>query len=126
MSEEGRPVLVGTISVEKSEVLSTMLKRRGVKHETLNAKFHEKESGIVAQAGRSGAVTIATNTAGRGTDTLPGGNPPRPASEILHRKGLNPAEVDKATYDAAFAEAKAITDEDHEKVVGAGGLHIIG
>src|SRR4029079_6179455 len=68
MQEAGRPVLVGTVSVEKSEVLSTLLKRRGIKHETLNAKFHEKESGIVAQAGRTGAVTIATNMAGRGTD----------------------------------------------------------
>ncbi|HEX5014073.1 MAG TPA: preprotein translocase subunit SecA [Candidatus Limnocylindrales bacterium] len=126
MQEAGRPVLVGTVSVERSEILSTMLKRRGIKHETLNAKFHEKESGIVAQAGRSGAVTIATNMAGRGTDILLGGNPAGLASEILHKKGLNPAEVDKATYDAAFAEAKAITDEDHDKVVAAGGLHIIG
>jgi preprotein translocase subunit SecA len=126
MQEAGRPVLVGTVSVEKSEVLSTMLKRRGIKHETLNAKFHEKESGIVAQAGRSGAVTIATNMAGRGTDIKLGGDAAGLASEILHKKGLNPAEVDKATYDAAFAEAKAITDADHEKVVAAGGLHIIG
>ncbi|HET9344072.1 MAG TPA: preprotein translocase subunit SecA [Candidatus Limnocylindrales bacterium] len=126
MQELGRPVLVGTVSVEKSEVLSTMLKRRGIKHETLNAKFHEKESGIVAQAGRTGAVTIATNMAGRGTDILLGGNPAGLASEMLHKRGLNPAEVDKATYDAALAEAKAITDEDHEQVVQAGGLHIIG
>jgi preprotein translocase subunit SecA len=126
MQDEGRPVLVGTVSVEKSEILSAMLKRRGVKHETLNAKFHEKESGIVAQAGRSGAVTIATNMAGRGTDILLGGNPAGLASESLHRKGLNPAEVDKATYDAALQEAKAITEEDHVRVVEAGGLHIIG
>ncbi|MFL5726550.1 MAG: preprotein translocase subunit SecA [Chloroflexota bacterium] len=126
MQEAGRPVLVGTISVEKSEVLSTMLKRRGIKHETLNAKFHEKESGIVAQAGRTGAVTIATNMAGRGTDILLGGNPAGLASDILHRKGLNPAEVDRPTYDTAFAEAKTITDEDHERVVAAGGLHIVG
>ena len=98
----------------------------GIKHEVLNAKFHEKESGIVAQAGRTGAVTIATNMAGRGTDILLGGNPAGLASEILHKRGLNPAEVDKATYDAALAEAKAITDEDHERVVAAGGLHIIG
>ncbi len=126
MQEEGRPVLVGTVTVEKSEVLSTMLKRRGIKHETLNAKFHEKESGIVAQAGRTGAVTIATNMAGRGTDILLGGNPAGLASEILHKRGLNPAEVDKATYDAALAEAKLITDEDHERVVAVGGLHIIG
>src|SRR5439155_17850281 len=92
----------------------------------LNAKFHEKESGIVAQAGRTGAVTIATNMAGRGTDILLGGNPAGLASELLHKQGLNPAEVDKATYDAALAEAKKITDEDHERVVKAGGLHIVG
>ena len=126
MTEEGRPVLVGTVTVEKSEMLSTMLKRRGIKHETLNAKFHEKESGIVAQAGRSGAVTIATNMAGRGTDILLGGNPAGLASESLHKRGLNPAEVDAETYDAALAEAKAITEEDHDRVVAAGGLHIIG
>jgi preprotein translocase subunit SecA len=126
LTEEGRPILVGTVSVEKSEILATLLKRRGIKHEVLNAKFHEKESGIVAQAGRSGAVTIATNMAGRGTDILLGGNPAGLASDILHQRGLNPAEVDKATYDEAFAEAKRITDEDHERVVEAGGLHIIG
>src|SRR4051812_35760753 len=126
MQEAGRPVLVGTVSVEKSEILSTMLKRRGVKHETLNAKFHEKESGIVAQAGRTGAVTIATNMAGRGTDILLGGNPAGLASDILHQRGLNPAEVDKETYDAAIAEARLSTDEDHQRVVEAGGLHIIG
>src|SRR5690349_847290 len=126
MQEAGRPVLVGTVSVEKSEILSTMLKRRGIKHDTLNAKFHEKESGIVAQAGRTGAVTIATNMAGRGTDILLGGNPAGLASEMLHQRGLNPAEVDKATYDEVLAEAKRVTDEDHEKVVAAGGLHIIG
>src|SRR6187402_2606845 len=126
MTEAGRPVLVGTVTVEKSEILSTMLKRRGIKHETLNAKQHEKESGIVAQAGRTGAVTIATNMAGRGTDILLGGNPAGLASEALHRQGLNPAEVDAATYDRALAEARAITDEDHERVVEAGGLHIIG
>ena len=126
MQEAGRPVLVGTVSVEKSEILSTLLKRRGIKHEILNAKFHEKESGIVAQAGRSGAITIATNMAGRGTDILLGGNPAGLASEALHRKGLNPAEVDKETMDAALADARAITDEDHVRVVEAGGLHIIG
>jgi len=126
LQEEGRPVLVGTVSVEKSEILSTMLKRRGIKHETLNAKFHEKESGIVAQAGRTGAVTIATNMAGRGTDILLGGNPAGLASEALHKEGLNPAEVDKETYAAALAEAKALTEEEHVRVVEAGGLHIIG
>ena len=126
LTEAGRPVLVGTVSVEKSEILASLMKQRGIKHEVLNAKFHEKESGIVAQAGRSGAVTIATNMAGRGTDILLGGNPAGFASDILHKRGLNPAEVDKATYDEALAEAKRITDEDHERVVEAGGLHIIG
>jgi preprotein translocase subunit SecA len=126
MQEAGRPVLVGTISVEKSEVLSTLLKRRGIKHETLNAKFHEKESGIVAQAGRAGAVTIATNMAGRGTDILLGGNPAGLASEALHRQGLNPAEVEAATMEAALAEARTITEQGHDEVVAAGGLHIIG
>ncbi len=126
MTEEGRPVLVGTVTVEKSEMLATMLKRRGIKHEVLNAKFHEKESGIVAQAGRSGAVTIATNMAGRGTDILLGGNPAGLASEALHKRGLNPAEVEPAVYQEALAEAKATTDEDHDRVVAAGGLHIIG
>jgi preprotein translocase subunit SecA len=103
-----------------------MLKRRGVRHETLNAKFHEKESGIVAQAGRIGAVTIATNMAGRGTDILLGGNPAGLASDALHRKGLNPAEVDADTYQAALDEARALTEEEHVKVVEVGGLHIIG
>ena len=126
MQAEGRPVLVGTVSVEKSERLGELLKRRGIPHEVLNAKFHEKESLIVSQAGRSGAVTIATNMAGRGTDILLGGNPAGLASELLHKRGLNPAEVDKDTYDAALAEARAITDEDHERVVEAGGLHIVG
>jgi preprotein translocase subunit SecA len=126
MNELGRPVLVGTVSVEKSERLSEMLKRRGIKHEVLNAKFHEKEAPIIAQAGRTGAVTIATNMAGRGTDIQLGGNPSGLASEMLHRKGLNPAEVDKETYSGALAEAKKICDEDHEKVVTAGGLHIVG
>ena len=126
MQEIGRPVLVGTISVEKSELVATLLKRRGIKHEVLNAKFHEQESGIIAQAGRAGAVTIATNMAGRGTDILLGGNPAGLASEALHKRGLNPAEVDKATYAEALAEAKAITEVAHEEVVAAGGLHIIG
>jgi preprotein translocase subunit SecA len=126
MQEAGRPVLVGTVSVEKSEILSSMLKRRGIKHETLNAKQHEKESGVVAQAGRTGAVTIATNMAGRGTDIQLGGNPAGLASDALHKQGLNPAEVDKAVYDAALAEAKAQTEAEHAEVVAVGGLHIIG
>jgi len=126
MTTAGRPVLVGTVSVEKSEVLGTLMKRRGIKHEVLNAKQHEREAGVIAQAGRSGAVTIATNMAGRGTDIKLGGDPAGLASELLHKRGLNPAEVDKETHDAALAEAKEITDVDHLKVVEAGGLHIIG
>ncbi len=124
--EQGRPVLVGTTSVEKSEQLGKALKKRGVKHEVLNAKFHEKEAPIVAQAGRSGAVTIATNMAGRGTDIKLGGDPAGLTSQLLHKRGLNPAEVEPEVYDESYAEAKADCDEDHEKVVAAGGLHIIG
>jgi preprotein translocase subunit SecA len=126
MTEAGRPVLVGTTSVEKSEVLAEMLKRRGIKHEVLNAKFHEKEAPIVAQAGRSGAVTIATNMAGRGTDILLGGFPAGMASSELHRRGINPAEAPVEVYEEALAKARQDYETDHERVVGAGGLHIIG
>jgi preprotein translocase subunit SecA len=126
MTEVGRPVLVGTTSVEKSEVLADMLKRRGIKHEVLNAKFHEKEAPIVAQAGRSAAVTIATNMAGRGTDILLGGNPAGIASSELHRRGINPAEAPPEVYDEALEKAKEQTTAEHEAVVQAGGLHIIG
>ncbi len=124
--EKGRPVLVGTISVEVSEMLSGMLKRRGIKHNVLNAKFHEKEAEIVAQAGRAGAVTIATNMAGRGTDILLGGNPEVLAAELLHKKGTNILEASKEEYDAALAEAEVITAEEKERVLAAGGLHILG
>ena len=126
LQAEGRPVLVGTISVEKSEILSEMLKRRGIRHEVLNAKYHEKEAEIVAQAGRSSAVTISTNMAGRGTDIILGGNPAGIASEQLKRQGLNPAEVEPDVYETALEAARAACAEDHEKVVAAGGLHIIG
>ncbi|MGI8534280.1 MAG: preprotein translocase subunit SecA, partial [Candidatus Limnocylindrales bacterium] len=126
MRDGGRPVLVGTVSVEKSEILGEMLKRRGIKHEILNAKFHEKEAPIVAQAGRSSAVTISTNMAGRGTDIMLGGNPAGIASQELHRQGINPAEAPPEVYQAALAEAKTECDADHERVVAAGGLHIIG
>jgi preprotein translocase subunit SecA len=126
LQELGRPILVGTTSVEKSEKLGAALKRRGVKHQVLNAKFHEKEAPIVAQAGRSGAVTIATNMAGRGTDIKLGGDPVGLASQKLHSQGLNPAEVEPEVYEAALAESQAECDADHAKVVAAGGLHIIG
>src|SRR5919106_6007215 len=124
--EKGRPVLVGTISVAVSEMLGEMLKRHGIKHSVLNAKFHEKEAEIVAQAGRSGAVTIATNMAGRGTDILLGGNPEMLAAELLHKKGSSVLEATPEEYAAALAEADRLCAEDKERVLAAGGLHIIG
>ena len=122
----GQPVLVGTTSVERSEHLSGLLTREGVKHNVLNAKQHEREAPIVAQAGRSGTVTIATNMAGRGTDIVLGGNPAGLASEALRIKGLNPAEADAETYAAALAEAETACAADREVVLAAGGLRIIG
>ena len=124
--ERGRPVLVGTVSVEVSEMLGEMLKRRGIKHSVLNAKFHEREAEIIAQAGRSGAVTIATNMAGRGTDILLGGNPEMLAADILHRQGTTVLEATPEQVAAAEAEAERVTAEDREKVLAAGGLHIVG
>jgi preprotein translocase subunit SecA len=124
--ERGQPVLVGTISIEKSERLSVLLKKRGVKHEVLNAKYHEREAEIVAQAGRAAAVTIATNMAGRGTDILLGGNPDFLAKELLRRKGLDPATATAEARTAALADARKITEPEHAKVVGVGGLHIVG
>ena len=126
MTRAGRPVLVGTTSVEKSEILSDMLRRRGIRHEVLNAKFHEKEAPIVAQAGRSAAVTIATNMAGRGTDIVLGGNPAGLASADLHRQGINPAEAPPEVYEATLEKARRECAIEHEQVVTAGGLHIIG
>jgi preprotein translocase subunit SecA len=117
---------VGTTSVEKSEILSEMLKRRGIKHEVLNAKFHEKEAPIIAQAGHASAVTIATNMAGRGTDILLGGNPAGLASSELRKRGINPAEAPDEVYQEALEKAKSEVAVDHERVVAAGGLHIIG
>src|SRR3989441_1122576 len=122
----GQPVLVGTISIEKSEHLSKLLKKRGIKHEVLNAKYHEREAEIVAQAGREAAVTIATNMAGRGTDILLGGNPDFLSKEVLRKKGLDPATAPAEARAAALAEARRITEPEHERVVTLGGLHIIG
>ena len=123
----GRPVLVGTVSIEKSEYLSNLLKQRGIKHNVLNAKHHEKEAHIIAQAGRLGAVTIATNMAGRGTDILLGGNAEYLAKSELDEQGINEFHPDyEKLKDVALASARKITEEEHAKVVEAGGLHVIG
>src|SRR5881409_2471289 len=122
----GQPALVGTVSIEKSEQLSKLLKKRGVRHEVLNAKYHEREAEIVAQAGREGAVTIATNMAGRGTDILLGGNPDFLSKEILRKKGLDPATAAPGERTAALGEARRITEPEHARVVALGGLHILG
>jgi preprotein translocase subunit SecA len=125
-NEKGQPVLVGTITIDRSEKLSSMLKRGGIKHVVLNAKYHEKEAEIVAQAGRKGAVTIATNMAGRGTDILLGGNPDFLARDILRRKEIDPAQATPEQWREAVAHVKPEIDKEHEEVVAAGGLHIIG
>ncbi|HVZ18080.1 MAG TPA: SEC-C metal-binding domain-containing protein, partial [Terriglobales bacterium] len=152
ISETGRPILVGTTSIEKSERLSDLLKRKGVKHVVLNAKYHEREAEIVAQAGRLGMVTIATNMAGRGTDILLGGNPEFMAKQELVKKGIAVAlqqaggEIEARdtegttvwyyqgnefrcpvdAWEEAFARYKTETDAEHKQVVAAGGLHILG
>ncbi len=124
--ERGQPTLVGTVSIEKSERLSALLKKKGVKHVVLNAKYHEQEANIVAQAGRVSAATIATNMAGRGTDILLGGNPEYLARQILANKGVDPAQAEPEAWEAALVEARKTTDAEHDKVIELGGLHIIG
>ena len=128
---EGQPVLVGTVSIESSERLSRLLNKRGIKHEVLNAKFHEREAHIVAQAGRLGAVTIATNMAGRGTDILLGGNPEELANEMVEAKGLDPEaegyeELRAAAYEEALKQARETCAREREQVLAAGGLTVIG
>src|SRR5690349_731221 len=123
----GQPVLVGTVSVENSEVLSTMLRKRGIPHSVLNAKFHQKEAEIVAQAGRKGGVTVATNMAGRGTDILLGGNPEFLAATELNQRGLEPeTEEYEAAWDDALERWEKLCDEEGEEVVEAGGLYVLG
>jgi preprotein translocase subunit SecA len=128
--ERGQPVLVGTVSIEKSETLSTLLKRRGVRHVVLNAKYHEREAEIVAQAGRIAAVTIATNMAGRGTDILLGGSPEHLARGRLAERGILAGQVAPEEYERALTEALATTRAEcaaeHERVIGLGGLYIVG
>jgi preprotein translocase subunit SecA len=153
LHDQGRPILVGTTSIEKSEALSDLLKRRGVRHVVLNAKFHEREAEIVAQAGRKSAVTIATNMAGRGTDILLGGNAEFLAKQECVKKGLaQPVReaqgqvitavdadkdflfyyqgseyvVPKAQWEDAFRQHQVATDQEHKEVVEVGGLHILG
>jgi preprotein translocase subunit SecA len=153
LSQKGQPVLVGTTSVEKSERLSDLLKKKGIKHVVLNAKFHEREAEIVAQAGRKGAVTIATNMAGRGTDILLGGNPEFMAKQEMVKKGIaqqlrvaqgkiegpqedgetsvfyyngNEFTVPTNKWTEALDHYKQATDIEHEEVIAAGGLHILG
>ena len=140
--EKGQPILVGTVNIDKSEEYSRALTREGIKHTVLNAKNHEKESEIVAQAGRLGAVTIATNMAGRGTDILLGGNPEFMAVKKMENEKFEPEEISFATsfvtsddeklnhareiFKKYYEEFKKITDEEKQKVIEAGGLHIIG
>ncbi len=139
---KGQPVLVGTISIEISEYLSSLLKRAGIKHEVLNAKHHQREAEIVAQAGSFGAVTIATNMAGRGTDIILGGNPSFMAKNEMKKKGFDDEHINQAdtfyetedeeilkareTYEKLLSEKKEIVDAQAEKVKEVGGLHIIG
>jgi len=140
--QTGQPILVGTISIEKSEIISKILKKQGVKHEVLNAKQHDKEAEIVAQAGRLGSVTIATNMAGRGTDIVLGGNPEFIAKHKMKSKGFSEElialadgynETDeievieaRKAYKEYLESAKLELKDEHQKVIDAGGLHIIG
>ena len=122
-------MLVGTTSVEKSEYLSRLLAKRGIKHEVLNAKNHAREAAIIAQAGRLGAVTVATNMAGRGTDIMLGGNAEFLAVAQMHDKGLSPIETPdeyEAAWDGVFSAVKAHVEQEAAKVVDAGGLYVLG
>ncbi len=124
--EKGRPILVGTVSIEDSEHLSRLLQKEKIPHNVLNAKQHEKEAEIIAQAGRLGAVTISTNMAGRGTDILLGGNPEYLAREILRSKGKAVEEATEEEWKEALEKAYKITEEEKKKVVELGGLLVIG
>ena len=127
--KKGQPVLVGTVSVEKSETLSQVLRRRGIPHEVLNAKQHEREAAIIARAGTIGAVTVATNMAGRGTDIMLGGNPEFMADFELQRQGISPVENSEEyerQWPDELARQKSSVAQEHEKVVALGGLYVLG
>ncbi|HEU4913523.1 MAG TPA: preprotein translocase subunit SecA [Actinomycetes bacterium] len=128
-NNKGQPILVGTVSVEKSELLSDLLKKRGVRHEVLNAKQHDREAAIVAEAGRRGAVTVATNMAGRGTDIMLGGNVEFLADHDLRARGLDPVETPE-DYEKAWADAvedvKRRVEAEHDEVTQLGGLYVLG
>lgn len=123
---KGQPILVGTVSVENSEKIAGILAKMGIKHNVLNAKYHEREAEIIAQAGRKGAVTIATNMAGRGTDILLGGNPEFLAREEFKKREINPDEVSPEEFEEEVQKRKPIVAEEAKEVAAAGGLHIIG
>ncbi len=126
---DGQPVLVGTVSVEKSEHLSNLLRRRGIPHDVLNAKQHAREAAIVAEAGRRGAVTVATNMAGRGTDIMLGGNPEFRAVQALKNQGLDPEETPQeyeAAWERTLAEAEHAVMAEHDEVKERGGLYVLG
>ncbi|CAB4577230.1 MAG: preprotein translocase subunit SecA [Actinobacteria bacterium] len=128
-NKTGQPVLIGTTSVEKSELLSAMLKRKGVQHEVLNAKQHDREAAIVAMAGKKFAVTVSTNMAGRGTDIMLGGNAEFLADQELQRAGLDPveaAEEYESAWPAALAKSQAAVAAEHDEVVALGGLYVLG
>ncbi|WP_082093422.1 preprotein translocase subunit SecA [Demequina sediminicola] len=127
--ENGQPVLVGTVSVEKSERLSKELRKRGIQHSVLNAKQHAQEAEVVAEAGRKGAVTVATNMAGRGTDIMLGGNPEFRAVVEMNKRGLDPQENPEEyerVWDEVLAEAQAAVSVEHDEVLAAGGLYVLG
>ena len=124
--ERGQPVLVGTVAIETSERLSNALKRAGIPHQVLNAKQHEREAEIITQAGRPGAVTIATNMAGRGVDILLGGNPDGLARDILRKQGIEVTQATPEQWQTALVEARKQTERDREKVLAAGGLYVLG
>ncbi len=126
LSEIGRPVLVGTISIENSEHLSRLLRKHNIKHNVLNAKYHESEAKIISQAGRIGAVTIATNMAGRGVDILLGGNPEALARETLVKRNIDPLDPPAEEWEKELVKAKGVTTPEHNQVIELGGVHVLG